>query len=370
MELTLIPEWNFSAIYLTYLFSGVTIVNKTLKDISLPVKALAFLTIGLAAILVYDQSFYWRKIEDYSFGYFVPLFAIYVIYDRWPKISAYLLGSQRDPNVSSPQPGTGERLLNVLVPLGMVIGLMVFALGGLIRASQGPMYLSSLLLCIGLATYVLGTAYIASESDVNGRTYSLRERLRFSFLFTFPALVWVISGPMVEFFASDLSLFLQGMVANVVYHVFNLLGMPIFLEGSVLVMANGQVGVADACTGIRSLTGCIFAGCFLAAVFLDKLWKKVLLVVMAIVLAVVTNLMRGLFLTGWAYRYGSDAIEGSVHDITGYAVLGLTTVFLLLLLPLFQLKLLPEDDEDEDDTDSGGSGGSHSHPQARSPQSA
>jgi len=55
-------------------------------------------------------------------------------------------------------------------------------------------------------------------------------------------------------------------------------------------------------------------------------------------LAFVTNLMRSLFLTAWAYNYGPDAIEGTVHDVAGYAVLGLTLVGLLCLLPLFNLR--------------------------------
>ena len=58
-----------------------------------------------------------------------------------------------------------------------------------------------------------------------------------------------------------------------VFTVFSLLGYPLIQEGNVLVLPLGQVGVADACSGIRSLTGCLFAGSFLAAVFLDKFWK-------------------------------------------------------------------------------------------------
>jgi exosortase/archaeosortase family protein len=51
--------------------------------------------------------------------------------------------------------------------------------------------------------------------------------------------------------------------------------------------------------------------------------------------AFLTNLLRSLFLTSWAYAYGSDAIEGRLHDGTGYAVLGLTCAGLFCLLPLF-----------------------------------
>eukprot|EP01031_Cornospumella_fuschlensis_P000633 gene633-804_t len=55
--------------------------------------------------------------------------------------------------------------------------------------------------------------------------------------------------------------------------------------------------------------------------------------------AFLTNLARSLFLTGWAYRNGPTSIEGTVHDVAGYAVLGLTVVGLLCLLPLLNLRL-------------------------------
>ena len=52
------------------------------------------------------------------------------------------------------------------------------------------------------------------------------------------------------------------------------------------------------------------------------------------ILSFLTNLLRSLFLTGWAYAYGSEAIEGNLHDVTGFAVLGLTVAGLLAFLPL------------------------------------
>jgi len=126
-------------------------------------------------------------------------------------------------------------------------------------------------------------------------------------------------------------------VASAVFFVFDTLGMAIEQQGNVLKLPLGDVGVAEACSGIRSFTACLFAGSFLAAVFLKSLWKKIGLVASAIVFAFITNLIRSLFLTAWAYNYGPEAIEGTVHDIAGYAVLGLTVVGLLCLLPLFNL---------------------------------
>ena len=51
----------------------------------------AFLLLGFIVFMVMDQWFWWGDREDYSFGYLVPFFVAYVLYDRWPLIRAHLL---------------------------------------------------------------------------------------------------------------------------------------------------------------------------------------------------------------------------------------------------------------------------------------
>ena len=148
-----------------------------------------------------------------------------------------------------------------------------------------------------------------------------------------------VTAPMVAAVETPLNLFLLRKIVTVVAFVFDTLGLPIEQQGNVLVLPNGNVGVEDACSGIRSLTGCLFAGSFLAAVFLEQWWKKIALVAAALLLAFVTNLARSLFLTAWAYNRGPESIGGAVHDLAGYAVLCLTVVGLLALLPLLNLRL-------------------------------
>jgi exosortase len=164
-------------------------------------------------------------------------------------------------------------------------------------------------------------------------------RIKLVAWFVFPVMVWLVSAPMVSVIETQLNLFLLRKVVTVVAFVFDTLGLPIEQQGNVLALPRGNVGVEDACSGIRSLTACLFAGSFLSAVFLESLWKKITLVAAAMCLAFLTNLARSLFLTSWAYRNGPEAIEGTVHDIAGYAVLGLTVGGLLCLLPLLNLKV-------------------------------
>lgn len=219
---------------------------------------------------------------------------------------------------------------------------MIFLMGAVYRAGSGSSQPGSLALAFGFSGVLLGVVYFnvpngrLGEPVSGWRALGADARLRAAALFLFPALIWMLSAPLVTAVENAVSLFLLRKVVVVVSAVFGMLGYPLIQQGNVLLLPHGQVGVADACSGIRSLTGCLFAGSFLAAVFLERFWQKAVLGLAALALAFLTNLLRSLFLTGWAYAYGSDAIEGTVHDAAGWIVLGLTTVGLFCILPLLK----------------------------------
>jgi exosortase/archaeosortase family protein len=291
------------------------------------------LSIAFMGFVAWDQHRWWLLKEDYRFGWLVPLFVAFVIWERRATASALLAGAS-----PAGAPRIAERILDFVAGAVLGCGLAVFFLGAFYRAGAGSTQPGSLALAIGLAGVVVGLVYFGAPAGLRagesgGPFGSVRARV--AALALFPACVWLISAPLVSAFENTLSLFLLRKVVAVVFFVFGMLGYPLVQEGNVLVLPTGTVGVADACSGIRSLTACLFAGSFLAAVFLDRLWKKIALIAAALLLAFATNLLRSLFLTSWAYMHGSDAIEGSVHDLTGFAVLGFTCIGLLLLLPLF-----------------------------------
>ncbi|MEM8549361.1 MAG: exosortase/archaeosortase family protein [Verrucomicrobiota bacterium] len=325
------------------------------------------LALFFVVLVIYDQVFYWSTFEDYSFGYLVPFFAGYVVWDRWPKLKSFLFGTN-EGHIDAPITPL-MRITEGVMYAGLVVALLFFLLGGLLHASQGISNQASLLMAVGLGGIILGLAFLVAREDTQGKRLSWKERMTFTFLFLFPALVWLVSAPMVMFLDNTVRVVLLEKVTIIVFNLFNFLDLTIIREGNTLILPKGRVGVEDACSGVRSLTGCIFVGAFMSAVFLDKFWKKVLMVLTAMVLAVFTNLIRSLFLTGWAYAYGSEAIDGdiftnpkeladgtpnpefffaSVHDIAGYSVMGLTFIFLLILLPLFTFKITPPDDDEED----------------------
>ncbi len=289
------------------------------------------------AFISVDQSHWWRLKPDYAFGWLVPAFVVFLVVDRWPRLQDVL-----HPADPSPLPRWLAAVACFIAGSVLGIGLLVFLFGAVYRASEGPSQPGSFALATGFSGILLGIVFFNAPAGrvrdaypvAGWRALGSDTRVRAAAIFMFPALIWILSAPLVTAVENALSLFLLHRVVASVSFVFGILGLPLLRQGNVLVLPHGQVGVAEACSGIRSLTGCLFAGSFLAALFLERFWQKILLIVAALLLAFLTNLLRSLFLTSWAYAYGSDAIEGKLHDATGWVVLGLTTICLFCLLPL------------------------------------
>lgn len=320
------------------------------RKLPVDVQALGLAALAFAGFVVWDQWHWWNNREDYSFGFLVPLFVGYVLYERWPRLRAFWTADARSDPDHPPDPrlpASAELPLQLIFGACLAVGLLAFLLGSLYKAALSHALPATSLLAGGLALIILGLAWIASGSRAALPPPLVGQRLTITLLFTFPAFIWVISAPMVTLLEQKVSLFLLGWVSVIVHGFFDLAGFAILREGNVLIMPSGTVGVADACSGIRSLMACLFAGSFLGAVFLDRFWKKAALVLSAMFFAFLMNIVRSLILTGWAYRYGADSIEGLVHDVTGYGVLGVTCVGLIALLPLFNMDLEAGFDDSE-----------------------
>ena len=285
---------------------------------------------GVFFLLVCEQSYWWRVREEYMFGFLALPFAIYVFHERLPQIKETLHYS---PTHSS-QP--------IWIPwvagLGFAGASVAVGLGALINFEQGHSQPSSFLFSLSFPILLFSSILLFAGGYSSKKLLPLRERWKIICLLAFPSLVWVLSTPILSFIEKKISLFLLRQVVTVVFFVFDALGLFIEQRGSTLVLPKGVVGVADACSGIRSLMACLFAGSFLGAIFLRRFWRKILFIFMACLLAFIFNIFRSLFLTFWAYRNGPDTIAGSVHDFTGFAVLGLTALCLLGLIPLLETR--------------------------------
>lgn len=333
---------------------GSSFQSMKFTDLPPSTRRAAFALLGLTLFLIWDQYFWWKLRDEYAFGFIVPLFVAYVLYERWPLIWKGLAGAgSEEANQQSLSERGFARLAGIALTLLSVLmvagGLLSFLAGVLYRAMEGQNLITSNFLAFGYANILLGTVFLYSDRRSDGSPKPIGERWAITLLFLFPALIWMLSVPMFSAVHKSISTFLMNKVAIVVYHSFDILGYAIVREGSVLRLPLGDVGVEDACSGIRSLTACLFAGSFLGAVYFDRLWKKVFLVATAMLFAFINNIFRSLFLTAWAYAKGPTGLDshvvlfgidmGNVHDFTGWVVLGLTVVCLLILVKLFSIQL-------------------------------
>lgn len=329
------------------------------------------LAVGFMLFIIWDQWHWWNTREDYSFGFLVPLFVAYVVFDRWEKIVGLVKGEaggsvteadggKEATGMAAGLPSWLETILRAGAYALIGAGALFFFAGAVIRAGAGPSNPGSLSIALGFGITLLPLIFLNTPAGSVGTTAPRGwwealwqdRRVQLAGLFLFVAFIWIISAPLTSIVEKNLNVFLLTKVTYVVFFVFDMGGFPLEQRGNVLVLPNGgEVGVAEACSGIRSLTACLFAGSFLGAVFLNRYWKKVALIAAAMCLAVFTNLLRSLFLTSWAYRYGAEAIGGLVHDVAGYAVLGLTCVGLICLLPIFNFRFRIDGEDIEWDED-------------------
>ncbi|MBE6413532.1 MAG: exosortase/archaeosortase family protein [Verrucomicrobiaceae bacterium] len=277
----------------------------------------------------------WETRLDYSFGYLTPIFALYIIYDRFPQ--AHIILSSK----SIPDNKTLTLFCNGLFSSILIFSLILFTFFTLVYHNTITWGVPGFGTAFGFVFASISLIYFFSENNFKGEKLDIYTRLKFLSLFIFPCFIWLVSAPIFSSTEKAISLFLLSKVAAVVVSVMDWLGFVVNLQGNTISFPGGTVGVADACSGIRSLTACLFAGSFLAAALLNKLWKKIMLVMLSMFFAFLFNLVRALFLTLWAYENGAESISGFVHDAAGYFVLGMTVVGLLIFTTLFNINPIP-----------------------------
>lgn len=148
--------------------------------------------------------------------------------------------------------------------------------------------------------------------------------------------LWLLCAPIPPGTYTRLTLGLQLMVTENVLRALHLLGIAAVSHGNILELASTSVGIEEACSGVRSLISCIFAGLFLSASLVRRPWSRALLIVLSAPLALVMNFLRSLTLTLLANS--GVHIAGTWHDLTGFAVLAVTAALLAGLALLLERK--------------------------------
>jgi exosortase/archaeosortase family protein len=112
------------------------------------------------------------------------------------------------------------------------------------------------------------------------------------------------------------------LVAGFAAETITLLGTPAQLEGNLIRVTNGLVGVNEACSGVRSLQTSLMIGLLFGELKRLSISRRVLLVIGAVAIALGTNFLRAVFLV-WIAATRSTSELNRWHDFAGYTIVGL-----------------------------------------------
>ncbi len=128
-----------------------------------------------------------------------------------------------------------------------------------------------------------------------------------------PATLLALSIPLPEVVLSSIALPLQFTASRIGAALLEWRSIPVALSGNVIRIPGHELFVAEACSGLRSLTALISLGVLLGAMLLGKPLSRALLIALTIPVAIVLNGVR-IFLTGFLVRYVDPSMgEGFMH---------------------------------------------------------
>lgn len=146
--------------------------------------------------------------------------------------------------------------------------------------------------------------------------YGVRQLLRWWLPFTLVAL----SIPLPEILLTRIALPLQFVASKIGAALLGWRDIPVLLTGNVIRIPGHELFVAEACSGLRSLTALISLGVLLGAMVLRHPVSRALLLAAVVPVAIVLNGVR-VFLTGFLVYFVDPALgEGFMHVTEGMLV--------------------------------------------------
>ena len=249
----------------------------------------------------------WSVNDQYSYGWFVPFFAIILF---WLRLEGRPPGRPPTPTRQSSSLQFGI----IAVALILLLPIRLFEIA---NPDWRPL---SWLHATCVVTVTL--AFLWSAGGV-----SWLRHFAFPVAFTLIAVPWVspLEGPIVQG--------LMRVVAAISSELVALFGIPAQLEGNLIRVPNGLVGVNEACSGVRSLQTSLMIGLLFGELKRLSIFRRVMLVFAAAAIAFFGNCARAFFLV-WIAATRNIATANSWHDFAGYGIVAAVFIGSLLAATL------------------------------------
>ncbi|MEY2880157.1 MAG: hypothetical protein RLZZ15_2537, partial [Verrucomicrobiota bacterium] len=128
--------------------------EKSASAVSRPIAAALGTGAALLGFVAWEQSFWWRTLEDYRFGWLAPAFVAYAVWFRWSAIRAAARACQADRGA--------VRAMRVAVAGVFGGATLLFLLGAVARARAGPSHPASVMVALGAGAMALSLVYLAA----------------------------------------------------------------------------------------------------------------------------------------------------------------------------------------------------------------
>jgi len=132
--------------------------------------------------------------------------------------------------------------------------------------------------------------------------------------------ILLLAIPLPAFLMNTLSLEMQLLSSKIGVAIVRLFGISVFLEGNVIDLGVYKLEVAEACSGLRYLFPLMTFGFLMAYLFKVKMWKRAVLFLSSIPIAILMNSVRIGVIGVMVDRWGTAMAEGFLHDFQGWAV--------------------------------------------------
>jgi exosortase len=222
----------------------------------------------------------WYTDEDMGHGFFVPVVAGYIAWQKRDKIAGL-----------APRPNWWG--LAIMIWAG--IQLYLATLGAELFSARTSLVIS----IIGAVLLLGGTKYLR--------------------IFAFPLFLLFFMVPIPAVIYNEITFPLQLLASRVAEGAISLLQIPIIREGNVLEMATQKLNVVEACSGIRSLLTLTFLSLVYGYFCEKRIWIRVVLFFSTIPIAIVANAGR-VTLTGVVAQFKPDLAEGLFHEAQGWVI--------------------------------------------------
>ena len=251
---------------------------------------LLFLTCVLYAPVLKLLVMQWWNDPDYAHGFFVPV------------VSGYVLWHQRDRWLKSELRPSNFGFL-------VMTGGLVLLFGGLIGAELFTSRFSLLVVLAGMVLFLGGWRLLRSVS------------------FPLGFLIFMIPIPVIIY--NQVTFPLQLLASRFATSWLELLQVPVFREGNVLVLPNYSLEVVEACSGVRSLLTLISLAVAYGYLVDQRRWVRYILPVLMVPIAILSNAMRILGTGLLTYHFGPKAAEGFFHEFSGWMIFVVALVLML-----------------------------------------